>query len=213
MLRGFKRANKFILKTYLKIWSGFTKFIRAQTTQKKSVDTLILGKFKIDSKIDTKNVDSDVAAEFGTFYYQPLVKFMDEAEITLHENDYNLNPYSQEFSEVVKMNFSSIAQVCKCKVETVTHVLNEFSKRLVSICKKSKINNQIIVLNMKIGFLKIHDQKIRFLNHSEIRKRGKKETFSNPRESLKAMSDVVSSFIESLASQRGISLKSSKVSS
>ena len=95
----------------MKVWSGFTKFIRSQTTQGKAVDTGILGIFYMDNKMQNKGVDSEVVVEFGKFYFQPTVKFLDEAEIILHENEINLNPYTLISHPIVKMNVSGIAAV------------------------------------------------------------------------------------------------------
>lgn len=181
-----------MLKLYLKIWSGFTKFIRSQTAQGKTIDSLHFGNFRMKQKPGAEKVDPELAAEFGTFFYQPSIKFLDEAQISLHENEVNLNPYSEELTNTVKINIVSLANSCKCKVETVTHVLCEFAKRFYLLAKRAKETNQLVVLNFRIGFLKIRGQKVRFLNLSEIRKRGGSKPPDEKEIELKTNTDAVS---------------------
>ena len=139
----------------MKVWSGFTKFIRSQGLQGKAVDTGIFGIFYMDSGNKNSTVSSEISAKLDNFYYQPTLKFLDETEMSLHENEYNINPYNEISQRIIRMNITGIASVCNCKSDTVNHVLCELSKKLYSLLTDTENYNKLIVLNLRIGFLKI----------------------------------------------------------
>ena len=155
LLKNCLKIIRFIIKTYLKVWSGFTKFIRSQTAQGKVVDTGILGLFYMDAVTKNMIVNSEISVDFNNFYYQPTIRMLDETEIILHENEFNISPYNELTQQVIKMNISGIASVWHCRSETVNHVLHEFAKKLYSTIKNTEIFNQLIVINLRIGYLKI----------------------------------------------------------
>lgn len=91
------------------------------------------------------------------------------------------------------MNIPGIASVCNCKIDTVVHVLEEFSKKIYSILKQNEANHQLVVINLRIGYLKIKSQKVRFLNFFETKNKGVKILAENKaHEVLSQHNDAVS---------------------
>ena len=95
----------------MRIWSGFSKFIRSQCNKDRVIDSLYFGSFyRKDSNQDTKN---------------PYVFVTESARNTF--NDIKLNVNEENFQEVpstikserdfVSANLSAIAQVCNCTAE------------------------------------------------------------------------------------------------
>lgn len=206
------QQHKFILRIYSKVWSGFTKFIRSQSVQGRAVDTGMFGLVYMDDSRDNYQNCSDNPDDSGTFYYQPSIKFWDETGVSLNENEYNVNPYTSLNKQVIKMNIPGIASVCNWKIDTVSHVLEEFSKRIYGILKQNEVNQQMIVINLRIGYLKIKGQKVRFLNLFETKNKVAKTIADNKKnEVLSQHSDAVSWFVESIAaSNRASSVHRSK---
>ena len=119
--------RKFVFRIFAKVWSGLTKFIVSQWSQGRAIDTSIIGSFYLEDREATQ-VNSEISADVGSYYYQPSIKFLDEAKLTLFENDFNINPYSEIKKPVTKVSPSSIAAVWDCTAETVNTIINEFSK-------------------------------------------------------------------------------------
>lgn len=56
-------------------------------------------------------INSEISVDLGTYFFVPATKFLDDSNLSLNENEYNLNPYSQVTKQTVKTNASSIAAV------------------------------------------------------------------------------------------------------
>ena len=87
-----------------------TKFIISQCTQGRTIDTGILGMFSSEDKA-TSQINSEISVDVGSYYYQPSTKFLDDAKLSLFENEFNINPYSDITKPIVRMSPSSIAAV------------------------------------------------------------------------------------------------------
>ena len=161
--------RKGMLKILMKIWSGVTKFIKSQTTQGKKVDTGYFGTFYMVENIENADMKSDMSMDLRKFYYQPSTKFLDEHGISLIENEYNINPYQSLGKKIVKLHIQGIAYVCSCSPDLVTYLLSEFTKLIGKLATTHKRDNKMLVLNFKIGYLKVKQQKLRFLNYFEAK--------------------------------------------
>ena len=103
------RIQKYTLKLYMRIWSGLTKYIRSQCSKGRAVDTAIFGWIRIDQGDEQNN--PEMTTEFDTFYYHPSTKFLDEAVLTLYENEYNFSPFTSPPKKCIKMNINGISSV------------------------------------------------------------------------------------------------------
>jgi hypothetical protein len=162
----------------------------------------------MDNTTADDKLNSEISLDLGTFYYQPTAKFLDESSLSLQENEYNISPYTSVNRDIIKMNITGIADVCNCSSETVNYTLNEFMKKLIGVSKQSAIYNTLIIINLKIGYLKIKSKKIRFLNFFEAKKRGVRSIAADNVSEVASNADAVSCFIESIASQRPGSIRS-----
>ena len=71
-----------------------------------------------------------------------------------------------------------------------------------------KLIHQLIIFDMKIGYLKIKFQKVRFLNYFEAKRKGLRSTVSESISQMGIDDGNISCFVESVASHRSCSTKS-----
>lgn len=162
------------------------------STSGRTVDTGLFGYFGLESKSNEEPINSEISTDVGSFFYQPTTRFLDESNLTLQENEYNLNPYKETGKALVKTSIASIAGVCNCNQETVSYILLEFIRKLSGVSRQSAVYPHLIILDVKIGYLKIKASKIRFLNYFEAKKKGVRTLISDRASQMNDQEDAVS---------------------
>jgi len=119
--------RKFVFRIFAKVWSGMTKYIISQCSQGRVIDTGIIGMFSMEDR-ETSMINSEISFDSGSYFYQPTAKFLDDAKLSLFENEFNINPYSEISKPIVRISHSSIAAVWDCTSDTVSCAISEFSK-------------------------------------------------------------------------------------
>lgn len=87
-----------------------TKYIISQCSQGRVIDTGIIGMFSMEDR-ETSMINSEISFDSGSYFYQPTTKFLDDAKLSLFENEFNINPYSEISKPIVRISHSSIAAV------------------------------------------------------------------------------------------------------
>lgn len=141
------------LKTCLRIWSGFTKFIRSQCNKGRIIDSQHLGTFYRDGANDAGVLSSDPAASQRYVFALGGKSNGLLGEFKMKDNAENVSEVPEELlihRDSVSCNVMSIAQVCNCLPEHVTQFLGKFKEQLLLQCLAKRKN---VVVNLLVGQL------------------------------------------------------------
>ena len=132
-----------IPRTLYKVWSGFTKFIRSQLSQGRSVNSTDFGRF-LQGETGVKFIPNEKFLQKGNLVYR------NQAEVT-----------SQEVKDRAKdqhVSYSAIASACDISRDMVANALKEITGKAFELISQGKT----VSLNMKVGTLTLSSGRAEF---------------------------------------------------
>lgn len=145
------------IKLCMRIWSGYTKFIRSQCNKERVIDSIYFGSFfqKDTAPSVVGGVEAaDKPQNFGGTYalVTDCKKFSTFAEFKSVKNseNYQAVPAASAHKEQVSVNLKAIAQVCNCSIDQISSFLARLRELAfhTAFAKKKQVS-----LNFSIGHL------------------------------------------------------------
>ena len=137
-------------KLCMRIWSGYTKFLRSQCNKDRVIDSIYFGQFfkkETPEATDGEDVQPTYACihDLGKNGNQYL-----EFKGLINGVNYDSIPTIIRGREAVSVSIKAIAQVCGCNMEQVTHFLTKMRETAFQLCLVKK---KAVDLNLSIGHL------------------------------------------------------------
>lgn len=161
-----------MIKAAYKVWSGFTKTLRAvvlkYTEDDLIIKTIYFGKFYV-SKLTSSSESGQ-----RMILYQPTPQLqtacanvIEDAHTIPHGKAYHFNTQDSLISKEVKLNMLSIAKVSNQPLTMVESVLQGLMTTLISLLdSETALGKARVKLNMKIGQLMIQNKNLQFTSES-----------------------------------------------
>ena len=144
------------VKLCMRIWSGYTKFIRSQCNKDRIIDSIYFGSFfqKDTAPSMMGGLEGDKILGPGSTYglVNDCKKFSTYAEFKNVQNQENFQriPASCAHKEQVSVNMKAIAQVCNCSADQISSFLSRLRELAFNTAFTKK---KSVSLNFSIGQL------------------------------------------------------------
>ena len=99
----------------MRIWSGFSKFIKSQCNKDRVIDTLFFGSFYAGENEYVFVSEGKGQGAFGEFKL-----------LTNSQNEHEIPINIQKSKDYISANLTAIAQVCNCTTDNVHQFLTKF---------------------------------------------------------------------------------------
>ena len=143
----------------MRIWSGYTKFIRSQCNKDRIIDSIYFGSFlrKDTAPSIMGGAEADKLLGPGATYalVNDTKKFATFAEFKTVSNSENYAriPSASAHTDEVSVNMKAIAQVCNCTADQISNFLSRLRELAFSTAFTKK---RSVSLNFSIGNLWIN---------------------------------------------------------
>jgi hypothetical protein len=132
-----------VARTLYKVWSGFTKFIRSQLSQGRSVNSTDFGRF-IQTEGVVKFIPNEKFLQKGNFVYK------NQADVRAQE--------VKDRSKDQHVSYSAIAYACEVDRDLVSSALKEITGKAIDLISQGKV----VVLNVKVGTMTLSSGQLEF---------------------------------------------------